>query len=258
MRVEGRIKAAVIKLTSCSGCQLQILNAEDEILEVTKRVDFTHFLELSSDVRSGPYDIAFVEGAVTTPEEVELVRSVRGSSKYVVALGACATAGGIQALRNLASTEEFKKIVYPHPEWIKTLDKVSPISEFVRVDYELRGCPVSKDRVIDFITQILAGKKPYFRREPLCMECKRKGNICVLIAKGIPCLGPVTQEGCGALCPTYGRGCYGCFGPAKDPKPEELVKALVRRSGLSKDGAVERFKYFTAWAKPFRKVVGGE
>ena len=258
MRVEGRIKAAVIKLTSCSGCQLQILNAEDEILEVTRRVEFTHFLELSSDAGPGPYDVAFVEGAVTAPEEMELIKNVRKSSKYVVALGACATAGGIQALRNLASTEEFKKIVYPYPEWIKILDKVRPISEIVKVDYELRGCPVSKDRVIDFIAQMLAGKKPYFKREPLCMECKRKGNICVLIAKGLPCLGPVTQEGCGALCPTYSRGCYGCFGPTKDPKPEELVKVLVRRLGLNKYEALERFKYFTAWAKPFRRIVSGE
>ncbi len=115
---------------------------------------------------------------------------------------------------------------------------------------------MSKERLLSFIKQFLAGKKPYIRRESLCMECKRRGNVCVIVAKGEPCLGPVTQEGCGAICPSFSRGCYSCFGPSIDPQPERLARVFRERLGLREGEVRLKFMAFTAWSKPFRTVVG--
>ena len=249
-----KVKVAVYKFSSCDGCQLQFLNMEEELLELAEKIEFSYFLEANREVKPGPYDIAFVEGSISTPREEELIKKARKESKILVAIGACATAGGIQALRNWGNIEEFKRQVYPNPEWIKALGHARPISDYVKVDYELRGCPVSKDRLLSFVKQILLGKTPYLKRDSLCMECKRKGNVCVIVSKGIPCLGPVVQEGCGALCPTYGRGCYGCFGPSSDPRPFELAE-VFEDLGLSKNEVATKFKTFTGWSEPFRKVV---
>jgi len=249
-----KLRVAVFKLTSCSGCQLQILNMEDELLTLTDAVEFTYFLEASCAASPGPYDVAFIEGSVSTPEQEELVKRVRGESRMLVAIGACATAGGIQALRNWLKLGEVKKLVYPKPEWVEALEHSKPVSEVVKVDYELRGCPVSKERLLSFIKQALLGRKPYLRRESLCMECRRRGNVCVVVAKGLPCLGPVVQEGCGAICPYFGRGCYGCFGPSADARPEALASRLLE-SGLTRGEVARLLKSFTGWSRRFRKVV---
>ncbi len=250
-----KLRIAVYKFASCDGCQLQLLNLEDELLDLVEHVEFAMFYEASSDVKPGPYDVAFIEGAVSTPEEEEIVRKAREESKIVVAIGACATAGGIQALRNWANVEEYKKYVYPNPEWIKALEKAHPISDYIKVDYEIRGCPVSKEQLSFFIRQLLIGKKPTLPVDSVCMECKMKGNVCLMVTKGIPCLGPVTMAGCGAICPSYGRGCYGCYGPMIDPKPRALAQAFVKMMGLSKRDVALLFKSFTGWSKPFREVV---
>ena len=249
-----KLKVAVFKFTSCSGCQLQILNMEDELLTLTDAVEFTYFLEASRATAPGPYDVAFIEGSISTPEQEELVRRVREESRILVAMGACATAGGIQALRNWLRLDDVKRTVYPNPEWVKALEHSKPVAEVVKVDYELRGCPVSKERLLSFIKQVLVGRKPYLRREALCMDCRRKGNVCVMVAKGIPCLGPVVQEGCGALCPTFGRGCYGCFGPSIDARPEALASRL-REVGMKDRDVARLFKGFTGWSEKFRKVI---
>ncbi|MCD6324517.1 MAG: hypothetical protein J7L55_05370 [Desulfurococcales archaeon] len=254
----SKVKVAVYKLTSCSGCQLQFLNMEEELLSILDKVEFSYFLEASKEVKPGPYDIGFVEGAVSTEHDVEVVKQARRDCRILVAMGACATAGGIQALRNWGDLEEFKASVYPHPEWIEALKNAEPVSAYVKVDYELRGCPVSKERLLSLMKQLLVGKRPYMRRESLCMECKRKGNVCVIVAKGQPCLGPVTQEGCGALCPSFRRGCYSCFGPSLDPQPERLARLFKERLGMSDEEVKLKFMTFTAWSKPFRKVVSGD
>ena len=249
-----KVKIAVYKFSSCDGCQLQFLNMEEELLDLAERVEFSYFLEANREVKPGPYDIAFIEGSISTPHKEELIKQARKDSKILVAIGACATAGGIQALRNWGKLPEFKEAVYPNPEWIEALDRAHPISDYVKVDYELRGCPVSKERLLSFVKQVLLGKKPYLRRDSLCMECKRKGNVCVVVAYGIPCLGSVTQEGCGALCPAFGRGCYGCFGPSQDPQPLRLA-TVFENLGLSGEEISLKFKTFTGWSEPFRKVV---
>ncbi len=252
----SKLRVAVYKFSSCDGCQLQFLNMEEELLQLTDMVEFALFYEARKAVEPGPYDVAFVEGAVSTTHEIEILKELREGSGILVALGACATAGGIQALRNWANVEEFKKYVYPRPEWIEVLEKVEPLSTYVKVDYEIRGCPVSKEQLLSFVLQLLKGKTPRLPVDSVCLECKRKGNVCVLVTKGIPCLGPVTMSGCGAICPSYGRGCYGCYGPMIDPRPAGLNE-LFKELGVSPKEIRLLFKQFTASAKEFREVHGG-
>lgn len=204
---------AVFKFSSCDGCQLSLLDCEDEVLAVAGQVEIAYFVEARSRMLPGPYDVSLVEGSVTTEEEVERIKEVRRHSRLLVTIGACATAGGIQALRNWADVPEFTRAVYATPEHIHTLARSRPISDFVPVDFELRGCPISKRQLVELVTSLLIGRKPATPGCSVCNECKLRAAVCVMVAQGIPCLGPATQAGCGAICPAYGRGCYGCFGP---------------------------------------------
>jgi sulfhydrogenase subunit delta len=203
---------AVWKFASCDGCQLTLLNCEDELLAIAGSVTIASFGEASSEVIEGPYDLSLVEGSITTQADAERVRRVRGSSRFLVTIGACATSGGIQALRNFGG--DLAPVVYARPEYIDTLRTSTAICDHVQVDYELRGCPIDRRQLLEVIGAFLSGRKPNIRAHSVCMECKRSGRTCVLVAHGTPCLGPVTQAGCGALCPAVGRGCFGCFGPA--------------------------------------------
>jgi coenzyme F420-reducing hydrogenase gamma subunit len=203
---------AVWKFSSCDGCQLTLLNCEDELLSIAGAVHIASFPEASRQVMPGPYDVSLVEGSITTPADAERIREVRAASRYLVTIGACATAGGVQALRNFS--EDLAPVVYARPEYIDSLRTSTPIAEHVPVDFELHGCPIDRRQLLEVIGALLAGRRPKIGNHSVCMECKRAGNVCVLIAHGTPCKGPVTQAGCGALCPSVGRGCYGCFGPA--------------------------------------------
>lgn len=239
---------AVWKFTSCDGCQLTLLDCEDELLPLSERVHIAHFLEVTSVSEPGPYDISIVEGSVTTPEEAERIRWIRDQSAVLVVIGACATSGGIQALRNFADVDEFRSIVYARPEYIATLDTSTPISAHVAVDHELRGCPIDKGQLLEVLTALLAGRKPNLPDTSVCTECKRRGLTCVMVAHGTPCLGPVTHAGCGALCPAVNRGCYGCFGPMTQPNVPALVP-LLRRSGMGDDELHLVFRTFNANAE---------
>jgi sulfhydrogenase subunit delta len=208
---------AVWKFASCDGCQLSLLDCEDELLAVAGRVRVAHFLEASRAVLPGPYDVSLVEGSITTPDDAERIRRVRAVSRTLVTIGACATAGGIQALRDNADVAEFASVVYAHPEYIATLATSTPIAAHVDVDYELHGCPVDRRQLLEVLGALLIGRKPNIPAHSVCFECKQRHNVCVVVAHGTPCLGPVTRAGCGALCPAVSRGCYGCFGPAETP-----------------------------------------
>ena len=253
MSGDKKIRLAVFKLSSCSGCQQQIIDLGEDLLALTEKIEIAYFLEASSKTTPGPYDVVLIEGSVSTPQEVELVKEIRENSKIVVAVGSCATYGGIQALRNWLDFSEVKEQVYPNPDWIKALEKSSPVSDYIQVDYAVSGCPANKVQLLSVLKQIIIGKKVYHREESLCQECKRKGNVCVVVTRGIPCLGPVVKEGCGALCPSYGRGCYGCFGPMVDPKPETLSKRF-EETGISKDEIVLRFRSITGWSRALQEV----
>jgi len=245
-------KLAVWKFASCSGCQLALLNCEDELLAVAGQVDIAYFVEASRAVVKGPYDLSLVEGSVTTPHDVELIQQVRRVSKYLVTIGACATAGGIQALRNFKDVQEFVSIVYAAPEYIETLDTSTPIANHVDVDFELRGCPINKQQLLEVISAFLHGRKPNVPPYSVCMECKRRGIVCVMVAHGTPCLGPVTQAGCGAICPAYHRGCYGCFGPKETPNTDSLSR-WWSHLGVKEQDLVRAFRTFNAWAEAFRE-----
>jgi coenzyme F420-reducing hydrogenase gamma subunit len=245
---------AVWKFASCDGCQLTLLDMEDELLTLAGAVDFADFREATSAVADGPYDLSLVEGSITTPHDAERIQEIRRASKALVTIGACATSGGIQALRNFADVDEFTRIVYASPQYISTLATSTPISEHVTVDFELRGCPVDKRQLFEVVTAFLHGRRPGIPATSVCTECKRRGVVCVMVAHGTPCLGPVTQAGCNALCPSYDRGCFGCFGPMESPNTGALVP-LLRRLGRS-DRDVERlFRTFNAGAEPFKKAA---
>ena len=254
MSKDNKIKVAVYKFSSCDGCQLQVLNAEDDLLELANQVEISYFMEATRRAQPGPYDLALVEGSVSTPHEEEVIKKAREDSRLLVAIGACATAGGIQALRNWSDVELFKKIVYPKPEWITALKMATPISQNVKVDLELKGCPINKNQLIYVISQLLKGKRPYIPTYSVCVECKARGTPCVIVARNMPCVGPVTMAGCGALCPFYGRGCYSCFGPMDDPNPKSLIDYLVSQ-GADKGDVLRLLKMFNGYSEKFRKVV---
>lgn len=247
-----RPKLAVWKFASCDGCQLTLLDCEDELLELAERVDIAYFLEASSRIEGGPYDLSLVDGSITTPEDVERIREVRARSRVLVTIGACATAGGIQALRNFRNHEDMLSVVYAHPEFIDTLDTSTAIAKHVSVDFELRGCPIDKYQLLEVISAFLNLRRPKVQSYATCLECKMQGNVCVVVAKGIPCLGPVTHDGCGALCPHYGRGCYGCFGPSDAPQTQKLARYYLAKGVRS--GELKRlFSTFNADADAFRE-----
>ncbi len=253
MRQKRKPKLAVWKFASCDGCQLSLLDCEDELLAVAQEIRIAYFPEGFREIIKGPYDISLVEGSITTPHDAERIHKIRRASKTVVAIGACATAGGIQALRNYKDVREFTRLVYANPEYIDTLSKSTPISDHIRVDFELRGCPISKLQLIEIITALLNFRRPHVPSFSVCVECKRNGNVCVMVARGIPCLGPVTQAGCGALCPTYNRGCYACFGPKETPNTNSLSHWLSEQLGMKEMDIMRAFRGFNAYAEPFRK-----
>ena len=229
---------AVWKFSSCDGCQLSLLDCEDELLAVASSVRIAHFLEATRAVLPGPYDVSLVEGSVTTPEEAERIQHVRANSRLLVTIGACATSGGVQALRNLADIDEFRSVVYARPEYLTTLATSTPISAHVKVDLELRGCPIDRRQLLGVVGALLAGRKPDPPSHSVCFDCKQRGNVCVVVAHGTPCIGPVTHAGCGAICPAVNRGCFGCFGPMDTPNPAAQAR-LLREHGMS-DEDIER------------------
>ena len=247
-----RPRVAVWKFASCDGCQLSLLDCEEQLLEIAGAIDIAYFPEASSTFGKGPYDVSLVEGSITTPHDAERIHQVRRQSTLLVTIGACATAGGIQALRNFKDVDQFISQVYASPRFIEALQKSTPISNHVRVDLELRGCPINKLQLVEVISALLNGRRPNVSAHSTCLECKQKGNVCVMVAHGTPCLGPVTHAGCGAICPTYSRGCYGCFGPMESPNTISLAKQMSALGILPAD-IVRAFRGFNAYADAFRR-----
>jgi coenzyme F420-reducing hydrogenase gamma subunit len=246
-----RPKLAVFKFASCDGCQLSLLDCEDELLTVADAVEIAYFLEARTQAVDGPYDIGLVEGSITTLDDADRIRDIRAKCKYLVTIGACATAGGIQALRNWADVDEFIGQVYAHPSYIETLRTSTPIAEHVRVDFELRGCPISRPQLLELITALLHGRKPRLPTYSVCIECKRRHVVCVAVAQGIACLGPVTQAGCEPICPSFNRECFGCHGPKEQPNLTSLTGFYSQR-GTSTGHLVRLTRNFNGYAPEFR------
>lgn len=247
-----RPRLAVWKFASCDGCQLTLLDCEDELLAVAGAVDIAYFPEATRGAVKGRYDVSLVEGSITTEHDAERIRDVRARSRMLVTIGACATAGGIQALRNWADVADYAAAVYARPEYIHTLATSTPIADHVRVDFELRGCPISKHQLLEVLSALLAGRRPVTPPHAVCVECKLAGNVCVMVAHGTPCLGPVTHAGCGAICPSYNRGCYGCYGPKETPNTVSLG-GWLRRLGMDDDALKRAYRTFNAGADAFRE-----
>jgi len=244
---------AVWKFASCDGCQLSILGLEDHLLDIVGAVEIAYFPEATRAEVAGPYTLSMVEGSITTAHDAKRIQEIRRQSQVVITIGACATSGGIQALRNWADVKAFTDIVYAHPEYISTLDTSTPIEDHIDVDLELRGCPISQSQLLEVITAFLAGRRPDLPRHSVCEECKLRGTHCIMVSKGIPCLGPVTQAGCGAICPAYDRGCYGCFGPCEGANVEPLADAWLAM-GVERGGVLRALRSFNGYAPEFREA----
>lgn len=255
MATPARPKLAVWKFASCDGCQLSLLDVEADLLALADRVEIAHFAEATARDGPGPYDLSLVEGSVATARDAARILEVRARSKRLVTIGACATAGGIQALRNWADHDAFRAAVYAHPEFVHSLARSTPIAEHVAVDAELRGCPIDPGQLVELLTALTTGRRPQLRDEAVCMECKRRGVVCVMVSKGMPCLGQVTQTGCGAICPRFGRGCYGCFGPREQANAAGLARHLQMAGDRPREEVGRLFAGFTAYSEPFRSMV---
>jgi coenzyme F420-reducing hydrogenase gamma subunit len=250
-----RPRLGVVKFASCDGCQLTLLDLEDEFLALTERFEIVEFAEATTNRSDGPYDVLLVEGSISTPEQAEEIVRLRRQTPLLVTIGACATAGGIQALRNWGDETAFRAAVYAHPEYIESLAFATPISDHVAVDAELRGCPIDPGQLVELLTALIVGRRPQLPDESVCLECKRRNAVCVAVAGGFACLGPVTRTGCGALCPAYGRGCYGCFGPREQANARGLARHLQVVEGRAPADVGRLFAGFTAYSEPFRGVV---
>jgi coenzyme F420-reducing hydrogenase gamma subunit len=251
MSTNGRKpRLAVHKLASCDGCQLTLLDCEDELLALAGEIEIAYFLEATRAVQPGPYDLVLVEGSITTAHDRERIHRIRRSAKKLVTIGACATSGGVQALRNFADVEDFIDVVYASPEYISTLETSTPISANVHVDFELQGCPVNRHQLLEVISAFLNERRPAIAGHSVCVECKRAGNVCVMVAHGTPCLGPVTHAGCGALCPSYDRGCYGCFGPMESPNAPSL-SGWFEGLGMEERDVIRIYRTFHAAREEF-------
>ncbi len=249
--VAVRPTLAVWKFASCDGCQLSLLDLEPELLALTRAVRIAHFTEMSRAHVSGPYDISLVEGSITTEDDVARILEVREQSRYLVTIGACAATGGIQALRNFVEPGEYASMVYAHPDYLRSLDTSTPISAHVPVDYELRGCPIDRFQLLEVILALLAHRRPIVATHSVCQECKARGTVCLAVSGETVCLGPVTRAGCDALCPSVGRGCFGCFGPSEGANVDSLTNWL-RARGHSDVTLARLLQTFNAAAPAFR------
>jgi sulfhydrogenase subunit delta len=251
---DARPRVAVFKMASCDGCQLQLLDAEEALLELAGAIEIANFAEASSRMLGGPYDVTLIEGSISTPEQIEQVKQIREDTRFLITIGACATSGGVQALRNGRDVDEYVRAVYATPEFIHTLATSTPVADHVRVDLELTGCPVDRGELLASLAWLLQGAVPRLPTTPVCLECKRRGYVCVVVAKGEPCLGPVTRTGCGALCPGMSRGCYGCFGPSQPPNAEALARRFLEL-GMTPTRVVDTFRFISGYAPAFRETA---
>lgn len=246
-------RVAVHKFASCDGCQLAFLNLGEDFLALAEMVDVVHFVEAGPVSPDASVDIAFIEGSISTPEDAERIVRIRANSRYLVTVGACATSGGLQALRNFADGQEWLAAIYAKPEYVRSLATSTAIAQHVKVDLELWGCPVNGRQLIAVVRALLSDVPPWHEKDKVCLECKRRQTVCVMVAKGVPCMGPVTRTGCGALCPAFGRDCYACYGPAENPNTESLARRL-EGLGLLPGSVARRFLFINGATPVFAET----
>lgn len=253
-RVADRPRVAIYKLSSCSGCQQALLNAEPQLARIINAVDFVYFIEAQQNNDPGPYDLALVEGSVSRSEEIEVIKELRNQAKVLIAMGACAVYGGPQALRNWGDAPYLRSVSYPHPEWMESLDWTTGVDAYVPVDYKVYGCGPNPSQLVTVMANFLQGRPSTLARHSVCVECKAAGNVCLLVAGGVNCLGPVTNAGCGSACPSNKRGCYGCFGPMSAANVFAMARTL-ERLGNSTEDIVRIFRNQNSNAPAFKEVA---
>ncbi|MEM2940105.1 MAG: oxidoreductase [Thermoproteota archaeon] len=227
-----KLKIGVFKLTSCSGCQMVLVHLEESLLEILKHVELKYFRMVSDDdLPNETLDAAIVEGAVTNEEEAAMVKKIRKMSRFLVAAGACAVTGGLNTMKNITPEGEVESTVYSLPEHIRS-GKAFGLNEYVKVDAYLYGCPIDRNELVNALMSLVLRVPPYIPGLTVCMECKMKGNECVFLTKGEPCLGPVTVGGCGALCPSNNVACEGCRGVLNGTNVSGLASAWTN-AGVS-------------------------
>lgn len=236
-------RVGIFDFTGCEGCELNQLNFEDQLLDILAHVDIVEWREAMDD-RPGQYDIAFVEGSLSTPDCIKRIHEIRRRAKVLVALGACAVQGGVNGLKNIRPIDQVRKEVYGKDKYLFPTLPALPISAVVKVDHCVRGCPMTQPEFLKVFTALVMGKKPVEPVSSVCTECKLRENECVF-DKGMICLGPVTRQGCGALCPSFGQYCTGCRGLVPDPNIEGMKEILVSH-GLSLDEAWKRLQLYNA------------
>lgn len=242
----SKVRVAFFDFASCEGCQLTVVDSLQTHLDLLEAVEIVNFREASSERRED-YQIAFVEGSVTRPQDEERLKRIREQAQVLVALGACAHTGCVNALKNLQPLEDVRRYVYgEHAHWYDTY-AARPLSAVVQVDAFVPGCPIDREEFIEVVKALLVGKKPPIPDYPVCVECKLKQNVCVFHI-GLDCLGPVTRAGCGAICPTYGAGCEGCRGLIPHPN-ENAMKEVLDEAGLTLEEIMGRFTMFNAYQK---------
>ena len=236
-------KVGVFGFTGCGGCQLEILNLEDQLLDLINAVEIVHFTEAITEC-SDNYEIALVEGSITTKHGVEKIKKIGDIAKIIVAIGACAATGGLNCLKNLYGLEKAKELVYgDKKDWIDSIE-VKPVDTYVKVDYYARGCPPNRFEIVDIVKSLIIEKKPEIPNYPVCIECKRNGNTCVY-ELGITCLGPISRAGCNSRCPNSAIGCEACRGIIDDPNVN-AQKDLLSEYGLTVEDIMEEFNLYNA------------
>ena len=236
-------KVGIFGFTGCGGCQLEILNLEDQLLDLIGAIEIVHFTEAITEF-SDTYEIALVEGSITTEHGVERIKKIGDIAKIVVAMGSCAVNGGLNCMKNLYGLEKAKDLVYGEKkDWIDSIE-VKPVDAYINVDYYARGCPPNRFEIVDIVRSLIVGRKPEIPSYPVCIECKRNGNTCVYDL-GKSCLGPVTRAGCDSRCPNSVDGCEGCRGPVDDPNMN-AQKDLLAEHGLTVDDIMAEFNLYNA------------
>jgi coenzyme F420-reducing hydrogenase gamma subunit len=236
-------RIGVFKYSCCAGCEFQLIYFQQYVLETlgAVKIDYCRMLQ-SGGIEEGPFDVALVEGAITEQWQADQVKKIRAVSKYVIPIGSCAVCGGVPAIKNIAEEFEAEQRVYSDLSPIHSV-KAYPIDQYVKVDGYIKGCPMGVRDLTELVISLLLGKKPDFLEFCVCVECKLKNNICVLVAYDEPCMGPVVNAGCGALCPSHNRACYGCWGPMKDANAKALADHF-EKMGLSRQEIIGRFTEF--------------
>ncbi|MCD6364965.1 MAG: NADH:ubiquinone oxidoreductase [Planctomycetes bacterium] len=236
-------RVAFFDFAGCEGDQLQIINLEEKLLDLLELVEIVSFREAST-AHSDDYDIAFIEGSITREADAERLKEIRKNAKLVVAIGACATIGGINALKNLHSLDEVKRYVYGDDAKFFDTYATRPVDAVVKVDAYVHGCPIDRDEFLRVVKALLIGKKPELPNHPVCVECKAAENVCVF-EKGQFCMGPVTRAGCNACCVTQGSICWGCRGFVDNPNTD-AQKEILAKYGLDLRDVMRKFNLYTA------------